>query len=95
METQKADLPPLPGTITAGGNLQAENGPLPPPVTFPQVIPVTHQRVPTWHWQPTYRDVRRKSWPEEVELQEKLWRSEAALKKTADFTLRTGRTVTI
>ena len=42
---------------------------------------------------PLYRDVRRQSWPEEGELLEKLWGLAAALRKTADFILRTGRTI--
>ena len=32
-----------------------------------------------------YQDVSRQIWPEDVELQEKLWGSAAALRKTADF----------
>ena len=44
---------------------------------------------------PTHRDVRSPSWPEEVELQEKLWRgtAAAAVRQTADFALRTALTI--
>ena len=41
---------------------------------------------------PTDRDVWRQTWPEELELQEKLWESVASLRKTADF-IRTGLTI--
>ena len=41
---------------------------------------------------PAHRDVRRQPWLEEVELQEKLLGSAVALRKTADFILRTGLT---
>ena len=79
----------MPGTIVASGDLQVENGPLLPPVTPIQVKPVTHQQVPLWHWHPNTRTCfpgLRHTWPEEGELQEKLWGSTAALKKTADRT---------
>ena len=41
---------------------------------------------------PAYRDVRRQTWSGEVELQERLWGSVAALRKTAAFIIRTGLT---
>ena len=39
------------------------------------------------------KDGTRQPWPEEVELQKKLWGSVAALRKTADLIRRTGLTI--
>ena len=42
---------------------------------------------------PIYQDVGVQTWPEEVELQEKLWGLAVALRKAADFIFRTGLSI--